>query len=113
MAMIDSNTDITEVEGQLEVDTAEALVKRYDSQEYNDKTKSQIALKFVNWFFRLVILSLVIAFAYNLVILFLLKDDSKLVDVKEMILTIAGVIGGPLGFILGYYFKTQEERRDS
>lgn len=30
-------------------------------------------------------------------------------DYKDMLVTVSGILSGPLGFIVGYYFKTSKE----
>jgi len=31
-------------------------------------------------------------------------------NIKEIILTISGVLAGPLGFVIGFYFRSREEK---
>jgi len=33
----------------------------------------------------------------------------QVTDVKDMLVAISGVLSGPLGFIIGYYFKASKE----
>jgi hypothetical protein len=39
--------------------------------------------------------------------------EGKVAEAKEIILTISGVFSGPLGLVIGYYFRSELERRKS
>ncbi|OUD12646.1 hypothetical protein TPSD3_00015 [Thioflexithrix psekupsensis] len=39
--------------------------------------------------------------------------EGKAAEAKELILTISGVFSGPLGLILGYYFRSEIEKKHS
>jgi|GEM_PF-3824071 len=37
--------------------------------------------------------------------------EGKVAEAKEIILTISGVFSGPLGLIIGYYFRAEVDRK--
>lgn len=65
-----------------------------------EDTRGRFALFFLIGFFITIAAGLAIGVAV---------DSTKIKNVSDMILTISGVLSGPLGFIIGYYFKKQEE----
>ncbi len=81
---------------------AEQEDKRFDPQKHKDETRSKIALLFTRCYFGLIFLALVGVPTYN--VLF----QSHALDIKDTLLVISSVIGGPFGFVVGYYFKGSE-----
>ncbi|MBI2039092.1 MAG: hypothetical protein HYT22_02350 [Candidatus Niyogibacteria bacterium] len=63
-------------------------------------TRSQIALYYVLGFLILILLALILSFAYRLTIN----------DLRDTLLALSGILSGPLGFIIGYYFKSYSDR---
>jgi hypothetical protein len=56
-------------------------------------------------FFGLVGIILIGVPAYNV----LIKDcPQKILDLKDTLVIISSVVGGPFGFVIGYYFKGSE-----
>lgn len=39
--------------------------------------------------------------------------EGKTAEAKEIIVTISGIFSGPLGLVIGYYFRSEVERRKS
>lgn len=70
-----------------------------DSDNRRENTRSYIAQLYVWGFF--IAISLVYLLGY-------LKNFS-VQDFKDMIVTLSGILSGPLGFIVGYYFKASKE----
>lgn len=66
-------------------------------------TQSQIGIVYVYGFLG------IIAF----VLLFTLWNCYKVVDIKDLLLAISGVLSGPLGFIIGYYFKEDTQNKSN
>lgn len=62
-------------------------------------TRSQIALVYIVGFLLMILLALLIAFWKNF-------DINAM---KDILVTLSGILSGPLGFIIGYYFKTAHE----
>jgi len=60
-----------------------------------ESVRSKIALRFIYAFF---------AFLFFTMIIGLLKGYF-LEDFKELLVTVSGILSGPLGFIIGFYFK--------
>ena len=69
------------------------------SKEKKESTRSEIASRYINGF-------LLIVFGAMLYSLYRQYSPN---DTKDMLITISGILSGPLGFIIGYYFKTEEE----
>ena len=77
----------------------------FDPIEHNDRTKSKIATTFVNYYFWIIIGTILVGLLHNLIIFFMTKDGSLTLSIKDLLLIITTAIGSPLGFIIGYYFK--------
>lgn len=69
------------------------------SQNPKENTRRIIASLYVWAFFIIIFISLLIG-VYN-------KYDVD--DYKDILVTLSGVLSGPLGFIVGYYFKASNE----
>lgn len=80
---------------------------RFNPKEHKDKTRSSIAYAFTIAYFLLIGTALVGVPIYNR---WVIHEDPQLVlNVKDVLLVISGVISGPFGFVLGYYFKGSEK----
>ena len=72
-----------------------------DSGEPNkEHTRSKMAILFVLGFFA--ILFLCVAFA--------VRVNATLSDLKDILVAIIGALSGTLGFIVGYYYKSTQEK---
>ncbi len=69
------------------------------SSDPKENTRSRIAQIYV-WAFFIVI---VIVFIIGLCKCF------NVDEYKDMLITVSGILSGPLGFIVGYYFKASKE----
>lgn len=38
------------------------------------------------------------------------KPEYNVNDTKDLLVTVSGILSGPLGFIIGYYFKAGEDK---
>ena len=76
--------------------------KKFDPRKHKDQTRSKIALIFTWSYFILIALVVIGIPLYNIFF-----PDMKL-DIKDTLLVISSVIGGPFGFVVGYYFKGSE-----
>lgn len=47
------------------------------------------------------------------VITFTLIQKYKVAEIKELLLAISGILSGPLGFIIGFYFKEEVQNREN
>lgn len=68
--------------------------------EKREDTRSKIALYYVMGYLLLILLALAI-FTWRLL---------TVNDLRDMLLALSGVLSGPLGFIIGYYFKSYAEK---
>lgn len=64
-----------------------------------ESTRSYIALVYVVAYLGIVVAMLIIG-AYK---------NYSIEDNKDMLLAISGILSGPLGFVIGYYFKADSE----
>lgn len=68
--------------------------------EKREGTRSQIALYYVVGFLILIFCALVLFWVKNLVVN----------DLRDLLLALSGILSGPLGFIIGYYFKSHTDK---
>lgn len=78
---------------------------KFDPIQHKDQTRATIAKIFTWGFFFLVAVTLIGAPIYNALF------PTSQIDMKDILVTISGVIGGPFGFVVGYYFKGSEKGR--
>jgi hypothetical protein len=107
--MARTNKEINEVQSALDQYIKESsfvVESNYNPQEHRDATRSQIALYFVKGYFALVVFIFVFTFIYNLVVINLGHEAP--LDILEVFTTVSGALSGLIGFVLGYYFKSEE-----
>lgn len=81
------------------------VISRYEPpkepsiSQKRENTRSQIALFYVRGF----LVSVIIALFGSGWMLYSGKIVVK--DISDILVTISGILSGPLGFIIGYYFK--------
>ena len=69
------------------------------SSDPKENIRSIIAMIYVVAFFVVIIIVLAVGFYVRL----------KVEELKDMLVAVSGVLSGPLGFIVGYYFKASKE----
>ena len=69
------------------------------SGDPKENTRSKIAQIYVWAYFGVIAATFVIG-CYN---------KFEVTDYKDMLIAVSGVLSGPLGFIVGYYFKASKE----
>ena len=70
-----------------------------DNSDPKETTRSVIAKIYVYAFFGVILVVFIIGIYHSF----------KVEDYKDMLVTVSGVLSGPLGFIVGYYFKASKE----
>lgn len=90
------------------------LVHDTTGDAFNDKeltivTRARIARLLVLWFLIALILSVVFVIIYNIAMFHLTQDTSLFVQIESVIPLVWSIIGAPLGFVMGYYFKWSGE----
>ncbi len=65
-----------------------------------EDTRGKLAIYFVVGFFSILVLGMIIA-AFN--------GGDKVASIKETLLVISGILSGPLGFVIGYYFRSKDQ----
>ena len=63
-------------------------------------TRSQIALYYVLGFLLIVCICFIVSGLEHL----------SVNDTKDLLVTVSGILSGPLGFIIGYYFKASSDK---
>lgn len=81
-----------------------ADVDENESSNKKEGTRSYIARLYV-WAFFIIMGFVILVWSINFFVCNVLGVD----DLKDMLVTISGVLSGPLGFIVGYYFKASKE----
>lgn len=84
-------------EGAVKVSDAEVSGISADKKTPED-ARRWLAYIYVSGFLGIVVLVLILSFINGFVTN----------DVKDLLLTTSGILSGPLGFIIGYYFKSKE-----
>jgi len=71
-------------------------IKSEDSAgKARENTRSEIAKFYVYAFFGILLITILIG----------LFTEFEVEDYRDMLVTVSGILSGPLGFIIGYYFK--------
>ena len=95
------STDIEQVNKKLETaDVGEATFSSVEKRaNKREDTRSTIALVYVIGYLIVVASVLIIGVATGF----------ELSGYKDLLLAVSGILSGPLGFIIGYYFKSNKE----
>ena len=95
MSQIQNTDSFAQPESKIGVNTD----KNMSSDTRKESTRTYIAQLYV-WDFFIVI---AIVFVIGVIKCFTVDEY------KDMLVTVSGVLSGPLGFIVGYYFKASKE----
>ncbi|HLD04024.1 MAG TPA: hypothetical protein VJC17_04590, partial [Candidatus Dojkabacteria bacterium] len=71
------------------------------SQKRED-VRGALSLVFLIGFFAVLIIGILSALT--------ISQGDPANNIKEIILTISGILAGPLGFVIGFYFRSREEK---
>lgn len=94
-----------EVYDRLKSRAEEKKPQKFDPKQHKDQTRSTIAKIFTWAYFVLIGVALIGVPIYDLFV-----EGEKILSLKDTLLVISSVIGGPFGFVVGYYFKGTEEK---
>lgn len=87
-------------EGFEEIPEPEPIKDLNVISEKREDTRGKLSLFFLGGFFIVLIVGMVVA---------ALDEGNKVNSVKEILLVVSGILSGPLGFVIGYYFRSREE----
>lgn len=89
--------------GSSELDAYEKTLTR------DAETRNNIARIFVSWYVFLIPFIFIVIIIFNLWII-LGKPDmvEYLIPIEDTLMVLQALLGTPLGFVVGYYFKSQE-----
>ena len=87
------------IDSQLEPEEDNNVGKMRGVAIKRENARSQIAYLYVASF--LAIIVLIFFYSYF--------RRSQINDLKDLLVTVSGILSGPLGFIIGYYFKVEDE----
>lgn len=93
--------------------TVDSLAKRrktpFNPKSHKERTKSTLAKWFLGGYFTMLIVILVYVPIYNVITIKLLMGSiDDLMNAKDAFIMVSSQLGPLLGFVLGYYFKSQE-----
>ena len=97
----DENQKLEDRVKALEKNIDDFTPEPHDHQKHTDENRAKIALYFVKAFVRLVIIALIGIPLYN----WLALDNPQPIEIDKTLAQLAGILGTPLGFIVGYYFE--------
>ena len=66
-----------------------------------ERTRGRFALYYISGYILIVLIAMLVSFYM------LYHDKLRFEDLTNMLVTISGILSGPLGFIIGYYFKAE------
>ena len=78
----------------------ENIVIKQSSDVKREKNRGVLAMVFVILFFCVIFVTFIIG--YN-------SDGFETNDYKDLLTTVSSILSGPLGFIIGFYFKERQE----
>jgi hypothetical protein len=100
----DEDIDIKDVQVLPEPQEFEPKSLSFNVVEKQEDTRGRLALVFLIGFFVCLIgVSIVALFGDTP------EGETKVDVLREAVLAVSGVLSGPLGFIIGYYFRKTEE----
>lgn len=95
----------SEVHEKFQVLTSKVDAAPFNPAEHLDKKRAFIAIVFVFGFLTLLLLVILGVPIYNAVI-----GKAEALDLNNTLSTVGGLLGTPLGFVVGYYFKEAKRK---
>ncbi len=91
--------------GELGIDRAEKIAESTSDNyikliEKREGARSIFAIILLVGFLLMLLIAMILGF---------LTEGDNVANIKDLILTISGVLSAPMGFVVGYYFKKSEE----
>lgn len=77
------------------------------SLEKDADTRQAVARKFVNYYFKILLLILLGIPVFNLFAYRVTGNTDLVIALKDMVLTYSAVVGPTLGLVVAYYFKSK------
>ena len=78
----------------------ENIVIKQSSDVKREKNRGVLAMVFVILFFCVIFVTFIIGYY---------TDGFETNDYKDLLTTVSSILSGPLGFIIGFYFKERQE----
>jgi len=78
----------------------ENVVIKQSAGEKREKNRGVLAMVFVVLFFCVIFVTFIIGYS---------TDGFETNDYKDLLTTVSSILSGPLGFIIGFYFKERQE----
>lgn len=75
--------------------------EKFDAKKHKDTKRSHIALVFVYGYMAMIAITVIGAPVYNAIVL----SEPIEIDLERILAQVGSLIGAPLGFVIGYYFK--------
>lgn len=96
------NIDIGILDKLIE-NTSSSSPPPFNAEKFVHEVRGQIALFFTKGFFYLVGITLIGIPTYNIFV-----EGDKILNLKDILLAMSGILGTSFGFIMGYYFKSSD-----
>lgn len=72
-------------------------------QKRREKVREKLAIVFSIGLFTVLIIGMIFGYV---------GEKESIQNITDMILAVSGVLSGPLGFIVGYYFRRKDEKEE-
>lgn len=90
-----------------ETEELESSISGIENIPIDDQTRKEVALRFVKYYFLILILIVIGVPVYNLVVAANNYSDAIIIPLKDTVLTYSAVVGPTLGLVIAYYFKSK------
>lgn len=92
---------VEEIEELPDIETEEQL--EVTLKKKREAMRERLAIVFIIGMFLILIIAIVVGY---------LSGQDQVKNITDLVLAISGILSAPLGFIIGYYFKSQEEEKN-